>query len=43
MKNMFRLAKDIKIFSRRVFLQSIVEEAFDLSAKELSVQDALGT
>ena len=33
MKNMYRLAKEIKTFGRRVVLQDIVEEAFDVSAQ----------
>ena len=33
LKNMYRLAKEIKTLGRRVVLQEIVEEAFDVSAQ----------
>ena len=33
LKNMYKIAREIKTFSRRTFLQVIVEEAFDVNAQ----------
>ena len=33
LKNMYRIAREIKTFSRRIFLQFIVEEAFDVNSQ----------
>ena len=33
LKHMYRIAREIKTFNRRIFLQAIVEEAFDVNSQ----------